>query len=94
MKAHQKCHILAHSKFMETHFGPNEPAAFCAQELYFCHLLLYFQAYFWTPLDIHFTVLVAKIKDSSCLPPPLPSLPLISPIIYFSPCQSAIDLQL
>jgi hypothetical protein len=31
MKAHQKCGILAHSKFMETHFGPNEPAAFCAR---------------------------------------------------------------
>jgi hypothetical protein len=31
MKAHEKCNILAHSKFMETHFGPNEPAAFCAQ---------------------------------------------------------------
>jgi hypothetical protein len=32
MKAHEKCDILAHSKFMETHFGPNEPAAFCAEE--------------------------------------------------------------
>jgi hypothetical protein len=30
MKVHEKCNILAHSKFMETHFGPNEPAAFCA----------------------------------------------------------------
>jgi hypothetical protein len=42
MKAHQKCGILAHSKFMETHFGPNEPAAFCVSEIisdiivYFC----------------------------------------------------------
>jgi hypothetical protein len=33
MKAHPKCGILAHSKFMETHFGPNEPSAFCVAEM-------------------------------------------------------------